>query len=62
LSDFSKNICFPGSFRGNMCKTGANAQGSLKTFAFFAKNELFWGHFSKKQKGSIDFRENFRET
>jgi predicted glycosyltransferase len=30
---FCENICFPESFRENMFKKGANAQGSLKNFS-----------------------------
>jgi len=40
---FSENICFPESFRENMFKKGANAQGSLKKLAvFFKKFSYFY--------------------
>ncbi len=43
---FRVNICFPNSFRKNMCKSEANARGSLKNMLFFqlivfAKTERF---------------------
>jgi hypothetical protein len=36
-ADFRENICFPESFRENMCKKGANARGSLKKLAVFVQ-------------------------
>jgi predicted glycosyltransferase len=40
---FCENICFPESFRENMFKKGANAQGSLKKLAvFFKKFSYFY--------------------
>jgi hypothetical protein len=37
---FRENICFPESFRENMCKPGANARGSLKNVLLLQKSVI----------------------
>jgi hypothetical protein len=52
-SDFRKNVCFPESFRGNMCNTGANARSSLKKFGVFAKKYFFAKLLRKNRKNML---------